>query len=291
MEKHIFKFGNSSLAFIVPKKWTDKNKILPSSIIQVNETEHGELLISAEQNKKDRKIVAINSKLDPDIVARWAGLHYMYGISNVAFKSSDTITKKQVEAVENEIQIECPGFEIVNQSSSEIQIEDFTDIREVDIEKVVARLRSLLDQEFIELKNGNKDTVERLEQLVDRFYMLGFRYVSIKQPKNMLKYYRIIQLMEMMSDTIYLISRDTNLSKGTEVIIDMLKEQSKASENAVKGDRKAIIKITILRKEIREAFGKMRISDIQKKLFREMTSYSCQIGEFGLLESDNIFIN
>src|SRR5271165_3331398 len=102
MEKHIFKFGSSSLALIIPKKWTEKNGLKQSSCIKLDENEHGELVLSANSEKKEKKVLVINSKLDPDTVARWVGMHYMYGIGKITLKSTDTITKKQIEEIENE---------------------------------------------------------------------------------------------------------------------------------------------------------------------------------------------
>ena len=98
--------------------------------------------------------------------------------------------------MQKEIGSECPGFEIISQSSNKLEIEDLTDIKEIKIEKIISRLRSLVLQQFVEVKSGNNDAVMGIEELADRFYMLGIRYVNIVQPKDVIKYYRTVAALE-----------------------------------------------------------------------------------------------
>jgi bifunctional DNA-binding transcriptional regulator/antitoxin component of YhaV-PrlF toxin-antitoxin module len=45
VEKHLFKFGSSSLGLIMPKKWVEKRGLKASSVIYLVENEGGDIVI------------------------------------------------------------------------------------------------------------------------------------------------------------------------------------------------------------------------------------------------------
>jgi phosphate uptake regulator len=283
MEKHIFKFGSSSLGLIVPKKWVEKRKLKANSPVFVRENSSGDLVVSPLEWKERTLEKVASKKTDPDALVRWITVCYMYGIGKLRIFSQEGFRDEQLSAVQKELKDECPGFEIITQSSNEIRIEDLTDLKEIDLGKILKRLSSLVQQEFLEIQQGSHGTVDRLEELVDRFYMLGIRYVNIVQPGDMIRYYKAIQMMEMISDNLATLS-----SKGMGVkqtsIIKTLSDQFNLVFKGFESDEKAIAAVSELRKEIREKVEGMRVDAVQKKLIKEVATYSSQIAEFGLLQ-------
>lgn len=287
MEKHVFKFGNTSMALVLPKRWTEKNRLKNSDSVFLKENNRGELIIGTEQMEKSSFVKAVDKYTDPDILARFVGLYYMRGVGKLTIRSRDGITEKQVQAIQDKIGSECPGFELISQSNSEVVIEDFTNIKEIDIDKLMSRLRSLVVQEFNEVMNQNTETVTRIEEMVDRFYKLGIRYISIVQPTDMLKYYRSVILIEDIADDLHLMSEKIN--KSHRRVVGEMKEMFEMSEKGFNGDQKAILDLALRRNRMRAALKKTKLDDVYKRIIRHVATCCNRIAEFGLLEEDPRF--
>jgi len=89
MEKHIFKFGEGSMALILPKKWVDKNGLKPSNTIYLSENENGNLIIAANGTEKRDTERITDSSTNPIFVGRWIGLNYMYGTAHIHLYSKE----------------------------------------------------------------------------------------------------------------------------------------------------------------------------------------------------------
>ncbi len=279
MEKHIFKFGDSSLAIIIPKKWADKHGLKASSSIQLDEDEGSNLVLSSTQVKSREAERTIAQDLDPQLLARWVGLHYMYGTKKLTIYSKTGFTQQQFDSIEDKINAECHGFEITNQAKNQITIEDFTNIKEIDIGKVVLRLKSLLLQEFDEIKKGNLGSIEKIEKLVNRSYMLGVRYIDMTQAKDSLRYLIALELMEGIADNLNALS-ETEM-KGMD-IFNELNDQFVLALSGFAGDTKAIEKVADMRKEVKRKLLRSKFDRYQKHLLGEITDQSGRIAEFGL---------
>jgi phosphate uptake regulator len=285
MEKHIFKFGKSSVAIILPKKWTDKNRLRASDGIFVNENNRGELVISRKENDRIAFTKAIDSRTNPDIIARFVSRYYIRGIGKLTIRSKDKITEKQIEEIQKTINHECPGFEIIGQSGNELQIEDFTSIKDIDIDRIVSRLWSLVGQQFAELKGKNIETLSRLEELSDRFYGLGIRYISIAQPREMIKYYRSVIILEELADYLPIIA--PMFMRGNEKILDLLRKMFDSSKDGYGGNQNSILQTEIFKKEVRRLIEVSKFDSIQRETLKNIAIRLTQIAEFGLLEEDS----
>ncbi len=144
MERHVFRFGKNSIALIIPKKWADANGVMPSSTVFLDEGDRGNLTVSARSSRREEVEIDAKPDTNPIFLSRWVGLRYMGGTGRLRIYSAKGITQKQVDGVSKKINEECPGFQITSQSNNDIVIEDFTDIQEVDIEKVILRIRALM---------------------------------------------------------------------------------------------------------------------------------------------------
>jgi antitoxin component of MazEF toxin-antitoxin module len=280
MERHIFKFGENSIALILPKKWIDKSGLKPSGSVFLSESESGNLIVSPKETAKQEAERVITSKTRPSFAARWVGIHYMYGVGKLRIYSADGLTSAQTEAIGAKVSAECPGFEITSQSNRDIIIEDFTNIREVDIEKILLRLRSLINQEFMEMAQGSPKTIPKIETLVNRFYMLGFRYVNITQAKDALTYFGALNFMEDISDKLEELSKYFK-ADGKQVFGE-LRDGFELSAAAMKGDGKAIEKVAELRESMSRKLSNSKYDRVHAKILLDVANDISKIAEFGL---------
>ncbi len=285
MERHSFRFGNNSMAIILPKKWANKNGLKGSDTIFMEENSKGDLVISSRSPGKSTFVKSIDRHTDPTILSKFVGLYYMRGVTKLVIHSKDGMTKRQAEEVEDSIRIECSGFEITNQTNNEIQIEDFSNIKEIDMDRLILRLRSLVLQEFKEVKGGNIETVNRLEALIDRVYKLGVRYVNIVQPNDMIKYYGTFILTEDIADDLETLA--PKLNKSHSAVVDRLVEIFETSGKGFGGDQKAILEVTSMRNHIKKMLGRIKLEDMYKARIKHIARCANKIAEFGLLEEEN----
>ncbi len=280
MERRVFKFGTNSVALIVPKKWLDKSGLKPHSQVFVSESESGNLIISPTETVKQESERIVNSKTKPTFLSRWVGLHYMYGVGKLRVYSADGLAQNQLDAIEAKINSECPGFEITSQSSNDIIIEDLTNIREIDIEKIIGRLRSLINQEFFEMTQGDIKSVVKIERLVNRFYMLGTRYVNVTQARDATTYFGLLGFLEQISDKMATIASDFEIMSGE--VFKSMKAQFDMCFVALNGDDKAIEEVAEMRERIVAKLSRAKIDKLYEKLLIEIADDITGIAEFGL---------
>ncbi|MDE1762305.1 MAG: hypothetical protein KGH78_03890 [Candidatus Micrarchaeota archaeon] len=279
MEKHIFKFGTGSLAIIVPKKWADKNGITEKKSVQMRENESGELVLSTKEVAPRMVERIVGPKMAGRLIGRWVGMHYMYGFSKIRLYSKNGFSQDQQDEIDKMI-LDCPGFEITSQSNSDIIIEDFTSIKDVELDKVMSRLRSLINQEFMESLQGNYKTIKKIEKLVNRFYMLGVRYVNITQAKDALKYLEALQQLEYISDRLEIVS--TSLKGRGHDILKELETQFHFTFEGFYGNIEAIEKVAELRRSARAKIKRFKGDRLEIYLLEQLSNSISSIAEFGL---------
>ncbi len=280
MERHLFKFGDSSLALVIPKKWTENSGLGPTSLIYITENEGGDLVLASKEHiKKDSEII-VGAGMSSQVVERWVELHYLYGTSKLRLYSADGNIQKRIEYIEENMNKNCPGFVITSQSDKDIIIEDFMDMKEQSIEKIIGRVRSLIGYEFREFTEGNPKSIAGIEDLVNRFYMLGTRYVFITQPKDALKYFRMLERIEEISDNMNRITADPSPAKKR--IIAELKKEFDAGFLGFYGDIKAIERTATLRAEIVNMITKAKLKTFEAFCLYQIADHIANISEFGL---------
>jgi hypothetical protein len=280
MERHVFKFGETSLAMVIPKPWADKNGLKPSASVHISETDDGGLLVSSKGKVSKSTDMVIDREMKPLLVSRWVGMHYMYGVGKLLIHCKDGISASQLDAIEKKINSDCPGFEITGQSNNDINIEDFMDMKEVTLEKLLNRLRSLVGFEFREMIEGEPSAIGKIEKLVNRFYMLGTRYTYVTQPSNELKYLKILEFMEMISDNMQMLS--STLDRKQAKLFEELRRQFEASATALEGNTGAIESVERMREEIHRRISNSRLDRMEMMHLRQISDYISSIAEFGL---------
>ncbi|EET89895.1 MAG: hypothetical protein LVQ97_04660 [Candidatus Micrarchaeales archaeon] len=281
MEKHIFKFGKNSLAFIIPKKWADKYGLRASSRIFVGEDDAGNLTVSGSGASRSEKEIDIDSSIRPDVLSRWVGLHYMQGTQALRIHSSGGITTEQAMAVANRISSECSGFEITSQSSSDIIIENFSDMGEVEIDRILMRIEALISQEFIELVRGNPDVVPEIEKLVNRFYMLGMRYTNMARSRSSMAYFSALSTLEDISDKLDEASKIRPLPHQ---LMTDLKDAFSLCNKAMSGDIKSINRIFEIRAKVLGGIPKLKSAGEAAALLASIAYDTSGLAELGLIK-------
>ena len=272
----MIKFGESSLAVIVPKKWIDRNGLGASSIITISEDNRGNLVMSANERKSKEVEEVANPNLSVHSLSRIIGLHYMFGTTKLRLYFSKGYAKSILAAIEETVKDECPGFEVISHSSNDIAIEDFNNIKDADIWKIISRLHLLIKQEFGELKEGDKDSLAASERQVNRFYMLGIRYINMLDIGDSTKYFVIIQTLELISDNLNALS----LAKKDAKILEMLEEQFDSCFNGLNGKTEEIEKAVALRDGIYR--NATKLDALSLKTVHDIANGIARIAEFGL---------
>ena len=279
MEKHIFKFGTGSLAIIIPKKWADKSGVSEKKNVEMTENENGELVISTRRITPRNVERIVSQKMPGTLIGRWVGMHYLYGFSKIRLYSKSGFTQEQLDEIEKKI-LECPGFEITSQGNSDIIIEDFTSIKDIELEKVMMRLKSLINQEFMESLQGNYKTIKKIETLVNRFYLLGVRYVNITQAKDALKYLEGLQQLEYISDRLEIVA--SSLKGRGDGIIKDLETQFNLAFEGFYGNIEAIEKVAEMRRSIKGKIKKFKCDRLETYLLEQLSNSTSSMAEFGL---------
>ena len=280
MEGHIFKFGEGSTALILPKAWVDKSGLKASDSVYLSESESGNLIITATGTKKKSTDWITDSSVSPTLIGRRIGLHYMYGTTNLHIYSSDGFTRSQLDVIENTVHGSCSGFEITTQTSKEVVIEDLTNIKEVSLEKVIMRLRSIVGQEFSELENLDTYAIGKMEELINRFYMLGVRYINITQASDFFRYYSVLGALESIADSIAFISEEPSV-RGMHIFEDMHKQFDLAFTGFT-GNLKVIEEVTEMRASILKKIPRRKIGKFYTYILRNITDKISDVAEFGL---------
>ncbi len=276
----MFRFGNASLALIVPKKWVDRKGLGPSSLINISENSSGDLVVSSREELKKEKEEVIEPGTSTDALGRLIGLHYMFGTTKLRLYFKGGIGKDRVGSVSNIIKEECPGFEVISHSADDMVIEDFNNLKEADLWKIIHRLRLIVKQEFKEIRDADAKALQDSERLVNRFYMLGVRHLNMLGTDESTKYFVILQMLEMISDNLNMLGSACS-GKGSRVL-DRLEEQFDMCFSGLDGRREAIEKAIALRSSIYNSADSLKLNGLAIHAIRETTNEISRISEFGL---------
>lgn len=281
MEKHMFKFGGGSWAVILPKRWVEKNGANERSSLNMQEDELGNLLISTKGNGAEEAELVITSGLNPGVAGRWAGLYYRKGVKKLRIYSEDGNAGPQFNGIEEIVTRLCPGFEVISRSKNDMVLEDFTDIKEVSIDKIILRLKSIITEELNEAGTVSGEELGKLEGLVNRFFMLGIRYINVTQSKDAIKNFKLLQLLETISDQIYELSKQ-GIAPKVKPTFEKLKVEFDSCFKGLAGDGRAIEAAVAARESIYKTLRNTKSSTLGAYLTREISKNMVKVAELGL---------
>lgn len=241
--------GKRSYAISLPKDWVVANKLNPHDEIFLEHGNDNSILIQTQKTPAQQKNrYAINNIQRID---HFLALCYQKNIDTLTF-FGNKITNEQRAEVRNMLR-NLDGYDIVNETNTEITIAFlFKDIN-VNLKKIIVRMVYLLKLMVDSVHDHNEFTLIENENALDRLYYLGQRILfastynnkarrenDIQNTEDIFFYLHIIKKMEQFGDLLEEL-KEKKLTKE----IHILRECTRIlDELFVKGKKASSIKLT-----------------------------------------------
>ena len=232
--RRLQKIGSSILVSL-PKEWVEANELDKSNEVEL-ETSDNTISIIAGKTERLSKEVVISYPLpqDENIVANITGA-YLLGYDIIRIKAKTTIPAEDREKIRNSMR-RLVGMEIVEEDSSNINVQFLLDTATLNPQKILKRISSIALGMFTDISSAlvtddraNLQTLSHRDDEVDRQYFLLVRLIrstiSDKRLANVfhlenidvLDYRIAANILETTSDTLVEIANslsNTTLSKN-----------------------------------------------------------------------------
>lgn len=277
----------SSILVSLPKEWVDANKLDKGIEVEL-ETSGNAVSITANKSERPSKEVVISYPLpqDENIVADITGA-YLLGYDVLRIKGKTTIPVEDREKIRNSMR-RLVGMEIVEEDSSNINVQFLLDATTLNPEKILKRISSIALGMFndvsLALISDDRSNIQNLsnrDDEVDRQYFLLVRLIRSTMLDNRLTSsfrlenidvldYRIAaNILETTSDTIVEIANSvssTTLSKNDlkkiyELTKDMELIHQKSVDAFIAQDRRLAIEAISRHRKFQK-----KISDIRSSI-------------------------
>jgi hypothetical protein len=129
------------------------------------------------------------------------------------------------------------------------------------------------------MAQANASSIGKLEELVNRIFNLGIRYVNVVQGKEAVKYFKIFQLLETISDQLCELSKMPAM-KRSKGIFEQLGKEFELCFKGFGGDYKSMEQALKVRDSVYKMIGKT--SAFETYLLTEIAKNMIKISEFGL---------
>jgi phosphate uptake regulator len=208
--------GKSTFIVSLPKVWAVKNQIHPGSLIYINQSDNGALVLSPDRS--ERELVArleIGEKVGDPLIRDIIGC-YVSGYRTMEVTSSH-MTADQKRDIHQIVQ-KLIGPEILEETVNKVLIQDLIDPEELQSERALRRIKTVVrsmiqdaltamvtnDREMAADVIQRDDDVDRLYLLVSRQFTEILRSGSVKQesldPITAFNYTRAATNLERMAD-------------------------------------------------------------------------------------------
>jgi len=288
--RRLQKIGSSILVSL-PKEWVDANNLDKSSQVEI-ETGQDSISISANKETRPTKELVISYPLpkEENIVADITGA-YLLGYDIIQINSKSIIPGEDREKIRNSMR-RLVGMEIVEEDSSNINMQFLLDTTTLNPEKILKRMSSIALGMYDDVSNGlisddksNLQTLSKRDVEVNRQYFLLVRLIrstlvdkrlaNVFNLENIdvLDYRVAANLLENAGDTIVELSNfiyDSSLSKEhLKKIFLAVQNFSGLAEKSInaftKPDRRLAIEAIAAHKEYQKQLSKLRITLGNKK--------------------------
>ena len=286
--RRLQKIGSSILVSL-PKEWVEANELDKSNEVEL-ETSDNTISIIAGKTERPSKEVVISYPLpqDENIVANITGA-YLIGYDIIRIKAKTTIPAEDREKIRNSMR-RLVGMEIVEEDSSNINVQFLLDATTLNPQKILKRISSIALGMFTDISSAlisddrtNLQTLTHRDDEVDRQYFLLVRLIrsTISDKRlatlfnleniDVLDYRIAANILETTSDTMVEIANslsNTTLSKNDlkkiyeltkdiesiqQQSIDAFIEQNRSlAINAISSHRKFQRKISDIRSSIEQ---------------------------------------
>ncbi|MBI5146924.1 MAG: phosphate uptake regulator PhoU [Thaumarchaeota archaeon] len=180
--RRLQKIGSSILVSL-PKEWIDANKLEKSNEIEI-ETNENTISITVNKTERPSKEVVISYPLpqDENIVADITGA-YLLGYDIIRIKGKTSIPVEDREKIRNSMR-RLVGMEIVEEDSSNINVQFLLDATTLNPDKILKRISSIALGMFNDISlalisddKSNLQTLPNRDDEVDRQYFLLVRLI------------------------------------------------------------------------------------------------------------------
>lgn len=251
--RKLIKFGNSSHVISIPKDWIKRNNMSKGDIVYFEESDKGDIVISAKnpEEREQKKIVNIKidklstKELELEIVAS-----YMKEFNTIIISGEEI---KEREAEIREILKRLVAIEVIEQTDKKIVAKDFLNIKEIKLDDLRKRLDIVIKSMLHDSKLGKGK--EKYESVVtrdldaNRFAYLLFRVLRrcIEKPGikkeiglsslEVVNEQTLVLTMEKIGDLAKRVSREDKKSNLSTIEI---KELNVIYESTIENYNKAI---------------------------------------------------
>ena len=180
--RRLQKIGSSILVSL-PKEWVDANKLGKSIEVEL-ETNENTISITVNKTERPSKEVVISYPLpqDENIVADITGA-YLLGYDIIRIKGKTSIPVEDREKIRNSMR-RLVGMEIVEEDSSNINVQFLLDATTLNPDKILKRISSIALGMFNDISlalisddRSNLQTLPNRDDEVDRQYFLLVRLI------------------------------------------------------------------------------------------------------------------
>jgi len=288
--RRLQKIGSSILVSL-PKEWVDAHNLEKSDQVEI-ETGQNYISITVNKETKPSKEVEISYPVpkQENIVADITGA-YLLGYDLIKIKGRTTIPINDRELIRNSIR-RLVGMEIVDEDSSNINVQFLLDATTLNPDKILKRMSSIAlgmfndvntslildDRSNLEALPNRDDEVNRQYFLLVRLIrsiMIDSRLASVFNLENIdvLDYRVAANLIETAGDTIVELGNsilNTSLTKNDlkklyNIVQDFEKIEIKIIDAFTKNNRKLAIEAITLHRKYKEKTTELRSSLENKK--------------------------
>jgi len=288
--RRLQKIGSSILVSL-PKEWVDAHNLEKSDQVEI-ETGQNSLSISINKETKPSKEVEISYPVpkQENIVADITGA-YLLGYDLIKIKGKTSIPINDRELIRTSIR-RLVGMEIVDEDSSNINIQFLLDATTLNPDKILKRMSSIalgmfndVNTSLISNDRSNLEALPNRDDEVNRQYfllvrlirsiMIDSRLASVFNLENIdvLDYRVAANLIETAGDTIVELGNSiqntlltkNDLKKLYNIVQDFEKIEIKIIDAFTKNDRKLAIEAITLHRTYKEKTNELRSSLENKK--------------------------
>jgi phosphate uptake regulator len=287
--RRLQKIGSSILVSL-PKEWVEANNLDKSAEVEL-ETSENSVSITANKSERPSKEVVISYPLpqDENIVANITGA-YLLGYDIIRIKAKTSIPSEDREKIRNSMR-RLVGMEIVEEDSSNINVQFLLDAATLNPEKILKRISSIALGMFNDVSQGlisddrsNLQTLSNRDDEVDRQYFLLVRLIrsTISDKRlasafhleniDVLDYRIAANILEKTSDTLVEIANsitNTTLSKNDlkkiyELTKDIEQIHQKSIDAFIEQNRRLAIEAISSHRKFQKKISDIRSSIEQK---------------------------
>lgn len=231
MKRKLVKQGMRALTVTIPSSWADKNGLHAGDEVELIEFDDA-LSISTDKKQPTKEITVNVSGLQPSLADRFMARSYQKGYDKITVKFDD---HELLLAIKNKVP-ELMGFEILNISKNEIEVQVVSSHLDLDFDVILRRafliLMDMAKTCHDAWKSNDKKSLENIFQQdfdVNRFLYFCLRHLNKSQKVTSFGrsiIYYLIESLEDLGDEMKELGRQLTKSKPDDGILHILSKMN-----------------------------------------------------------------